>query len=101
MKPVTFNLQIFAPGDADDPPLSINSSTPFMQFQRGDLFNPRYGRHFDHLLDELAGTLLCIVKVEHGIQELEGGDEMEACIRHYVRVYTEAVPDDEGARKPA
>ena len=100
MKPVTFNLQIFAPGDTEDPPLSIDSSTPFMQFQRGDLFNPRYGQHFDHL-DELAGTMLRIVIVEHGILELETSDEMEACIRHYIRIYTEAVPDDEGARKSA
>ncbi len=91
MKPVTFNLQIFAPGDADDPPLSIDSSTPFMPFQRGDIFSPRYGDHFSHV-DEVKGKLLRVVTVEHGLQEFDEN------IRHYVRVYTEAVPDDEGAR---
>ncbi len=100
MKPVTFNLQIFAPGDAEHAPLSIDSSTPFMQFERGALFNPRYGQHFDHL-HEVAGTLLRIVNVEHGINELEASDDMEACIRHYIRVYTKAVPDDEQVRTSA
>ena len=91
MKAVTYQLQIFSPGSAELAPLHMKATTPFMPIQRGDLFNPRYGSDFSHV-DKIRGKLLRVTSVEHGIQEFE--DQ----IVHYVRVYGEAVPDDEDAR---
>lgn len=92
MKSVSFQLQICLPSGGEVC-LSINASTPFMSLQKGDLFNPHQGAHFNHV-DTLRGKILRIVNVEHGIQELD--DE----IRQYVRLYTEAVVDNEEARIP-
>ena len=86
MKHVTFNLQIFSPGDACDSSLQMDSSTPFMQFQRGDLINPRFGDAFSQF-DDLKDKVLRVVNVEHALEEMENS------IRHYVRIYTTAVPD--------
>ena len=93
MKAVTYNLQIFSPGSAGEAPLKMKATTPFMPIQRGDLFSPRYGGDFSDV-DEIRGNLLRVTSVEHGIAEFEDK------IVHYVRVYGEAVPDDDDARFP-
>lgn len=85
MKPVTFNLEIYGPGDTEDAAFNVDAETPFQSFQRGDLINPRYGG-FSHV-EKLKGKLMRVVSVEHGLDELDNG------IRQYIRVYTELAED--------
>lgn len=95
-------LYVYAPDDVVSPAYQLESSEPFLMFQRGDIINPRtwppfHSAPFGKNDANLYGLVLRVTGLEHLLYETRAGDE--AVLRqHTLRVYTTAVEDVEESR---
>jgi hypothetical protein len=90
-KPVTYSVEIYDRSDRTVPVESFYAAGPFQAFHSWDLISPWPWTLLEDM-GPLAGKLLRVLRSEHGIWE------SDTEVTHKVLVYTEAVPEDEGAR---
>lgn len=89
-----YGLEIYEPGSIEDIWVTLESDTPFMAFNEGDIINSKM---FPSLRPNYEEKILRIVRLEHFLWEASG------IVKHKIGVVTEAVKDsveERFAKKP-
>lgn len=94
-----YALEIYSPGCWDDVLCSVESDTPFLPIQKGDVINPRtWSSHYSAKLKDAYeerefGVVLKVVGIEHFIVEYK-----DDFTQHKLGVFTTVLDDVKESR---